>query len=55
MTSLQDRPELRARLAAASLAAAPLHTRERQADHMIRVLAQAAAGAGDRVGVLALP
>ncbi len=51
---LKTQPELRARLAAASRAAAPSHTRERQADRMIRVLEQAAAGAGDRVGALAL-
>jgi glycosyltransferase involved in cell wall biosynthesis len=45
---LADDPELRAKLAAASLAAAPFHSRRRQAEEMLRVLEFAAAGGGDR-------
>jgi glycosyltransferase involved in cell wall biosynthesis len=46
---------LRAALGRASLAAAPNHSRERQAERMIRVLEAAAAGAGGQAGMLPLP
>ncbi len=42
--------QLRATLAAASLAAAPFHTRRRQAEEMLQALEIAAAGWGDRAG-----
>jgi len=47
---LADDGELRATLAASSLAAAPLHTRQRQAEEMLQVLEITAAGWGNRVG-----
>jgi len=49
---LADSPAERAALAAASLAAAPRHTRERQADHMIRVLAAVVEGRGAAAGAV---
>ena len=47
---LADDAPLRAALAAASLAAAPFHTRRRQAEEMLQALEIAAAGWGDRAG-----
>jgi glycosyltransferase involved in cell wall biosynthesis len=47
---LADDPAERQRRAAASLAAAPLHSRRRQAEEMIQLLEIAAAGYGDRAG-----
>jgi Glycosyltransferase len=47
---LSDDGAARQALAASSLAAAPLHTRRRQAEEMLQVLEIAAAGYGDRVG-----
>jgi glycosyltransferase involved in cell wall biosynthesis len=47
---LADDPQLRARLAAASLAAAPFYSRRRQAEEMLQALEIAAAGWGARAG-----
>lgn len=49
-TRLMTDAPLRARVAAASLAAAPAHSRETQAREMLRVLEMAARGAGGAVG-----
>ena len=48
--ALSTEPSKLARLSAASLAAAPRHSRELQARNMLRVLELAAAGRGDRAG-----
>jgi len=50
VTALADDPEGRKIYAAASLAAAPLHSREMQAEQMLAVLDAAARGQGDTVG-----
>ncbi len=48
MTALAEDPARRSSLAANSLAAAPSHSREAQARHMINVLETVVAGGGDR-------
>jgi colanic acid biosynthesis glycosyl transferase WcaI len=52
---LMQKSDERERFARASLAAAPLHSREYQARQMIGVLEAVAAGDGARVGVMAAP
>ncbi len=55
VTTLMSDAGLRSQLGRASLAAAPGHSRERQAARMIRVLEAASIGDGSRAGVLVLP
>ncbi|MBF0093221.1 MAG: glycosyltransferase family 4 protein [Alphaproteobacteria bacterium] len=49
--TLADELELRKRLAEASLAAAPTHSRERQAERMLTALGLVVAGRGNEVGL----
>ncbi len=49
---LADQPELRQKFAAASLASAPLHSREHQAREMLKVLELVKAGRGNEAGAV---
>ena len=55
VTRLADQPDFYHNLRVQSLAAAPRHSRETQAEHMIRALKVVIEGKGARVGDISVP